>query len=238
MPRPVDVDKRAIVEQLRGMGLTAYEARCYVSLAGLGPADPRKVAAEARIPYPSAYESLKRLAAMGWVDLVVRRPATYRARRPDSIRAMVNSRVEETFDSLEKVYSPEPVEEAELVYTLRGREKVLAKVYEMLRGAKETVVLAAPTIGLEDAKVLELLAETVDRGVEVRAIGDEGASGLLPPGVEIRTGNLVAIDLLVDGKTALISLPDYSACGWIDSPAVASHFKQFLELLWNTSPPA
>lgn len=229
------MDRRAIIEQLRSMGLTAYEARCYVALAGLGPADPRKVASEARIPYPSAYEALKQLAALGWVDLVVKRPATYRARKPDSVRAMVSSRIEETFDSLKKVYSPEPVEEAELVFTLRGREKVLAKVYEMLRSAREAVVFVAPTIGLEDAKLLELLADAIDRGVRVRAVGDEGATGLLPPGAEIRTGNLVAIDLLVDGKTAMIALPDYSACGWIDSPAVASHFKQFLELLWSTS---
>jgi len=231
------VDRRAIVEQLRSMGLTAYEAKCYVSLTGLGPADPRKVAAEARIPHPNAYEALKRLAAMGWVDLVVKRPATYRARQPDSVRSMVSSKVDETFDSLGKFYNPESVEEAELVYTLRGREKVLAKVYEMLRCAKESVVLAAPSVGLEDAKLLELLAGAVDRGVNVRAIGDEGAPGLLPPATEIRTGHLVAIDLLVDGKFAMISLPDYSACGWIDSPAVASHFRQFLELLWNTSSP-
>jgi len=232
------MDRRAITEQLRGMGLTAYEARCYIALAGLGPADPRKVAAEARIPYPSAYEALKRLAALGWADLVVRRPATYRARRPESVKSMVAARTEETFDSLEKLYSAEPVEEAELVYTLRGKEKVLAKMYEMLRGAKESIVIAVPTMGLEEAKTLELLAEAVDRGIGVRIIGDEGAPGLAPPGVEIRTGNLVAIDLLVDGSTALISLPDCSACGWIDSPAVASHFKQFLELLWNTSTPA
>lgn len=232
------MDRRTMIERLRNMGLTAYEAKCYVSLAELGPAYPRKVAAEAGIPYPNAYEALKRLAALGWVDLVVRRPVTYRARKPESVKAMISSRIEEAFDSLQKVYSPEPAEEAELVYTLRGREKVLAKMYEMLRGAKESVVLVAPTMGLEDARLLELLAEVIERGVNVRAIGDEGAPGLLPPAAEIRTGNLVAIDLLVDGKTALISLPDYSACGWIDSPTVASHFKQFLELLWNTSSPA
>jgi len=232
------MDKRAIIEQLRSLGLTAYEARCYVALAGLGPADPRKVAAEARIPYPSSYEALKGLASLGWVELVVRRPATYRAKKPESVRAMINSRVGETFDSLEKFYSPEPVEEAELVYTLRGKEKVLAKVYEMIRDAKENVVLVAPTMGLEDARLLELLGGAIERGVDVRAIGDAEALGLLPPGVEIRTGNLVAIDLLVDGKMAMISLPDFSACGWIDSPTVASHFKQFLELLWNTSSPA
>jgi hypothetical protein len=93
-------------------------------------------------------------------------------------------------------------------------------------------------MGLEDAKLLELLQEAVERKVKVRAIGDEEAVGILPPGTEIRTGNLVAVDLLVDDKAALIALPDYSACGWVDSPAVASNFKQFLELLWSTSSPA
>ena len=176
------MDRRAIIEHLRNLGLTAYEAKCYVSLAELGPADPRKVAAEAGIPYPNAYEALKRLAALGWVDLVVRRPASYRARKPESVRAMVSSTIEETFDSLEKLYSPETAEEAELVYTLRGRQKVLAKVYEMLRGAKESVVLVAPTMGLEDARFLELLAEAIDRGVKVRAIGDEGALGFAAAG--------------------------------------------------------
>lgn len=231
------MDRRAVVEQLRSMGLTAYEAKCYVSLAELGPADPRRVASEARIPYPSAYEALKQLATLGWADLVVRKPATYRARRPDSVRAMVSSKIKETFDSLEEVYSSQASAETELVYTLRGKEKVLAKMHEMIRSANESIVLVAPTVGLEDATLLELVADAVVRGVNVRAIGDEGATGLLPPAVEIRTGNLVAIDLLVDGKTALISLPDCSACGWVDSPAVATHFKQFLELLWNTSSP-
>ncbi len=232
------MDSRAIVEQLKKLGLTGYEAKCYVSLVRLGPADPRKVAGDASIPYPSAYEALKNLVRDDWAEVVTKKPAAYRARKPASIRSMVSARIGGTFDELEKMYNPEPADEAELVYTIRGREKVLTRMYEMLKGAKESVVLVAPTMGLEDARLLELLEEAIARGVEVRAVGDEGASGILPPGTEIRTGTLVAVDLLVDSKKALISLPDYSACGWIDSPAVASHFRQFLELLWNTSAPA
>ncbi|MBI3859062.1 MAG: TrmB family transcriptional regulator [Thaumarchaeota archaeon] len=229
------MDRRRLVEELGRMGLTSYEAKCYVALAALGPSDPRTVAREARIPNPSSYEALRSLAAMGWADLVVKKPATYRAKKPKTVKAAVESRLEETFDSLEKLYSPEAAEETELVYTIRGREKVLGKIYEMLRGARRSVVLAAPTMGLEDAGLLELLHGAVERGVKVRAIGDDGATGILPPGAESRTSSLVAVDLLVDDKTAMISLPDYSACGWIDSPAVAEHFKQFLELMWNTS---
>ena len=90
----------ATVEELRDLGLTRYEAMCYISLAGLGPADPRRIAAEAGIPYPNAYEALSRLANMGWVELVKKRPATYRARRPESIKEMIASKLDGTFKTL------------------------------------------------------------------------------------------------------------------------------------------
>ena len=231
----MELDARAVVEQLKRLGLTGYEAKCYVSLVRLGPSDPRKVAADASIPYPSAYEALKELAREDWAEVVTKRPATYRASRPRAVKRMVESRVEETFEALERAYNPQPAEEAELVFTVRGREKVLAKICQMLNGAVESIVFVAPTMGLEEARLLEALEAAVARGVRVRAIGDEGALGILPPGIEIRMGNLVAVDVLVDGNAALISLPDYSACGWVNSPAVAGNFRQFLELLWNTS---
>ncbi len=231
------MDSRELVERLRRLGLTGYQAKCYVSLVRLGPSDPRKVAADASIPYPSAYEALKALVREGWAEEVTKKPAAYRAKRPSSVKEAVESRIGGTFESLERMYSSKPAEETELVYTVRGRERVLAKIYEMVGAAKESLILVSPAMGLEDAELLESVRRAVSRGVGVRVVGDEEAAGMAPPGAEVRTGSLVAVDLLVDSKAALISLPDYSACGWIDSPAVASHFRQFLELLWNTSTP-
>ena len=228
--------KRAeLVDQLMDFGLTSYEAKAYVALAGLGPSEPKKIADAASIPYPSAYTALKTLATKGWVEKVVSKPVTYRAKKPGSVKALISSRLDDSFKELQTIYRTEPVEEAELVYTLRGSERVLDKICELLRGASQSVVLVTPALGLENAKIMELLALAVGRGVRLRAICDDGAQGLLPPGAEIRTGNQVAFDLLIDDKVALIGLPDHSACGWIESPAVAGHFKQFLELLWNTS---
>ena len=71
------------------LGLTSYEAKAYVALAALGPSEPRKVAEDARMPYPSAYTALKALQSKGWVDQVVRKPVTYRAKNPASVKAMV-----------------------------------------------------------------------------------------------------------------------------------------------------
>jgi sugar-specific transcriptional regulator TrmB len=225
-------------EQLRSFGLSSYEAKSYVSLASLGPSEPKKVARDARIPYTSVYPALRGLEEKGWVEEVLARPLTYRATKPSRVKEMVATKLDEVFGGLENIYRTEALEEAELVYTLRGREKVLAKIYELVRGAKESIMIVAPALGIQDARLMELLSKAAERGVSVRAVCDDEAQGFLPPGVEIRTGNQVAFDLLVDDKVALIGLPDHSACGWIDSPTVASHFEQFLELLWSTSSPA
>jgi HTH-type transcriptional regulator, sugar sensing transcriptional regulator len=230
------LDARSAIEELQNLGLTRYEAMCYVALAKLGPADPRKVGSEAGIPLPNAYEALRRLTNKGWAEMIKKKPMTYRARRPDSVRETLMSHLDETFDALTSIYNTAPADEAELVYTLRGRERVLSKIHEMIEGANESLILVSPTLGL-DKSIIDSLKSALNRGVKVRAVLDEEgrSSGTVPEGIELRTGNLVAVDVLADDKAALISLPDYSACGWVDSPQVAGHFKQFLELMWNNS---
>ncbi len=231
------MDVRAAIEELQNLGLTRYEATCYIVLARLGSADPRKVGSEAGIPYPNAYEALRRLANKGWAELVKKKPKTYRARKPESVR---DRRWRRTLmrpsASCPRSTTPRLLRKRSWSTRSAGREKVLSKIREMIDGAKETLVLVSPTMGL-DKGVISLLEAALKRGVRVRAILDEeGANAAsLPREVETRTGNLVAVDVLVDDKAALISLPDYSACGWVDSPQVAGHFKQFLELMWNNS---
>jgi HTH-type transcriptional regulator, sugar sensing transcriptional regulator len=222
--------------ELRKLGLTSYEARCYVFLVKLGPSDPRNVAAKASMPNPSAYEALRRLGDLGWVELVTRRPRVYRARDPGTILVEIESKLKETFASLEAMYKATPSDQAELVYTLRGRERVLSKLVEMVRGAESSIMLVTPAETLKSSEtLLEEISRAASRKVKIRIITDRADLDGLPSRVEARTANIVAFDLLVDDRTALIGLPDFSACGWAESSAVASHFMQFLELLWSAS---
>ena len=222
--------------ELRKLGLTGYEAKCYVSLVKMGASDPRKVASKASVPYPSAYEALRKLQDLGWVELVTRRPAVYRARDPGTILNEEQSRLKVTFGALEEIYKSTPADQAELVYTLRGKDRVLSKLVEMIRGARSSITLVTPKETLEHSAILlDAVIRAAERGVEVRLIADNPNVRRLPTRVERRTGNVFAFDLLVDDSAVLIGLPDLSAAGWVDSSAVASHFSQFLELLWGAS---
>jgi sugar-specific transcriptional regulator TrmB len=205
-------------------------------LVKLGPRDPRKLAAKASVPYPNAYEALRRLSEKGWVELVTKRPAVYRARDPATVFGEIQPKLKETFESLEAIYKATPTDQAELVYTLRGRDRVLSKLVEMIRGARSSMMLVTPAETLVgSAAILQEIRSAAARGVRIRLMTDEKDVKGLPPKIEARTGNIVAFDLLVDDSTALIGLPDLSAAGWVDSSAVASHFMQFLELLWSSS---
>jgi HTH-type transcriptional regulator, sugar sensing transcriptional regulator len=227
------VDEDELSLELHKLGLTGYEARCYVFLVKLGPSDPRKVASSASVPYPNAYEALRRLTDLGWAEMVRRRPAVYRARAPKTVLGEIETKLRETFESLDAMYKSTPAEQTELVYTLRGRDRVVSKVTEMVEGAREKIMLVAPSETFSEPELLDVIHRAAARGVRVRVITDRWEA--LPLGVEGRTGTIVAFDLLVDDETALIGLPDLSACGWTDSSAVAIHFMQFIELLWDAS---
>lgn len=223
-----------LVARLREIGLTGYEAKCYISLVSLGPSDPRKVARHAGIPHPNAYESISRLVRTGWVELVRKRPALYRARRPRVIEEQIISEMDELFGNLERLYKTVPAVDAELVYTIRDPRNVSSKIHELMSGARDMVMMVGPWSSISELRLDRLLRQIIDEGVDVRVVTDS-SQNYLPRGVHVKLGNPVAFDLLVDGRVALIALPDFSACGWIDSPAVATHLMQFLELLWQNS---
>lgn len=229
------MDITEITQQLQKYGLTKYESSCYITLTRLGHSEPRKIAEVGGIPYPNAYESLKRLEDRGWVERVRRRPATYRARRPVIVRDEMITEIMELFENLDKLYNATPSEEAELVFTIREKRKVISKISELLKNVTENVIAVGPLQSFVDTRLKEMLIDLARRGINVRVISSGEVVATMPKEVDCRIGNPVAFDLLIDDRIALIALPDLSACGWADSAAIAGHFLQFLELMWSNA---
>ena len=45
----------------------------------------------------------------------------------------------------------------------------------------------------------------------------------------------MAINLVIDGTEAVISMPDLSVCGWANNALISLQFEGFLEQTWNIS---
>ena len=73
------------------------------------------------------------------------------------------------------------------------------------------------------------ISNALKRGVRVKVIAEP--STRVPEGVEVvRKPDLLATDVIVDSKQALIASPDLSICGYTDNPFLSSHFEYFLSI--------
>jgi len=220
---------------LRGLGLTEYEAKTYIALISVRSAAPREVAALAGIPYPSAYDALEALVKKGWVEAASGRPRRYRARAPDLVQKDSITAVERVFTELKKIYesSMERVEKPEIIYTIVGKAGVLKKIRETLSRAKKEAIIVLPHHEEFASYLDQIFTALIKKGVKVKLVTE---SKVPLKNIEVRLRKpILAVDVLVDEKEAIIGLPDYSACGWAENPVIAKHLKEFLELLWESS---
>lgn len=225
-----------LVGSLRRLDLTEYEARAYVALAELGPSSPRAVAQRAKIPHPSAYDALKTLVSKGWAETASSRPTIYSPKSPESIGKETIASLKEDFAQLEGIYRnvTSRTPRVEIIYTVMGRDKVLRKMFEMLDRAEESVTLVMPWSTEMTAKIVPKLQALEKRRVKIRLVTDDRDAASQFKKVRFRKP-ILAIDLSVDESEALIGLLDYSACGWVDNKFVAAHFREFLNLMWDSS---
>lgn len=71
-----------MIEELKKIGLSPYEATCYVCLLKNGPQKGKAIADLAHIPRTSVYPNLEELEKKGFVTLINTDPKTYRAKEP------------------------------------------------------------------------------------------------------------------------------------------------------------
>lgn len=74
-----------IIEGLRKLGLTEYEAKAYAALVGMGEATAREVHELSGVPRTRIYDILRDLGSKGFVEFVQGSPTYYRSVEPDRV---------------------------------------------------------------------------------------------------------------------------------------------------------
>ncbi|MEV6342989.1 helix-turn-helix domain-containing protein [Actinoplanes sp. NPDC051851] len=72
-----------LVANLRDLGFSTYEARCYAGLLGGGPQTGYAVAKSTGVPQPKVYEALRKLVTRGAARQLTGVPTRFVAERPD-----------------------------------------------------------------------------------------------------------------------------------------------------------
>jgi len=164
-------DSRAVaVDRLESLGLSAYAARTFVTLVGLGEATARDVSEASDVPRTHVYDAVGELEERGLVDVQPGSPKRFWAVSPEttgqSFEQTYRHRVETLREALSDVATGSRTAEQRGVWTVTGRQPVAQRAVEFVDRAESEVVYM--TVGdLLGDSVRDALGDATDRGVDV-----------------------------------------------------------------------
>ena len=217
------------------IGLSPYEATTYIALVAHGYGDAETIASTAGIPRTSSYKVLQSLEQKGFANSTSGRPVIYKPEPPAKMREMVEAQIRETFEKLELMHEIVGEKgEPQLIYTITGRDKVLAKIGELLDKSATSFVISTPVFAEIRDELGKKFTNAIQRGVEVVVI-TAPFQRVKEEVKVIRNENLIATDVISDSSRALLASTDLSACGFTDNPGLSQHLQRFLDILINSS---
>ncbi|HOI12701.1 MAG TPA: helix-turn-helix domain-containing protein [Methanoculleus sp.] len=180
MKAPRDVPT-PLLESLKSLGLTRYEALVYIGLLRTAGATATEVHAISGVPRASVYPVLDRLVQKELVSVSHTTPKRFDAVPPDqgveNLMRRIESDAESARTALDALYrekGPESRGDQELVWTIYGEENIRTRLAGMFRSAERSVEVLA-TWDLLRGGVLPLLDSVPDSiPVEVVTEGWEG----------------------------------------------------------------
>jgi sugar-specific transcriptional regulator TrmB len=94
--------KQSIVDGLKKVGLTEYEAKAYAALVGLGEATARDIHEASLVPRTRIYDILRDLTNKGFVEFIEGSPTYYRVVDPDLVMERIRDELVEAIDTSKK----------------------------------------------------------------------------------------------------------------------------------------
>lgn len=157
----------AVVDHLRTLGLSLYEARIYVGLLRMGAQNGNELSKTSGVPSSKVYSTVEKLIGLGIVHSVTRGSTThFVCIEPDELVARLRKQFNEPIDFLESALpGMASFEPTELFLNVAGLGAIRQACRSIVDTASESVNVS---VWGEDVDPLrESLTAAVDRGVRV-----------------------------------------------------------------------
>ena len=175
---PTEDPQSTAVEQLEQFGLSAYAARTFVALAGLGIGTARDVSQVSEVPRTRVYDAIDELRGRGLVDVKQSSPKQFWAISAESASRTFEHELRHRTDILRTALSElEPVERQETqrgVWTVDGQPAVTERVLQFFGNAEEEIVYMTVEELLTD-DLIDALSDAAERGVSIELGGVSGS---------------------------------------------------------------
>ncbi|PIO08752.1 hypothetical protein COU59_00240 [Candidatus Pacearchaeota archaeon CG10_big_fil_rev_8_21_14_0_10_34_12] len=250
--------KQELVKKVRDyFGMNIYEAKVWLALLRKGIASAGEVASFSGVPRSRTYDVLESLEKRGFAIAKLGKPMKYIGVKPkviieklkNNVRAdaeekMVElSRIKTTneFEALETLYNGglEPVKKEDVTVALKGKSNISNQIREIIKGAKEEVVICT---NVEDligkAKLFQQTFDSLKKGdvkLKIALSGDEKLIKKVSENFNIKFKK-IKINVkffIVDRKEILFYLSkskeEEDSAIWINSEFFAQAFASLFE---------
>lgn len=164
-----DAAEPLLASALRRLGFTDHEARAYLALVAGSPATAYEVANASGLPRANVYNVLRTLQAKGAIQPVSQEPLRYVPVDANDFFGRIEKTTSELCrDVVKQVERKAPNSNDAYVWIINGHREVIAKIKDLVDGAKTEVWIKAAAHLLEP--VIDRIVAAADRGVEVRII--------------------------------------------------------------------
>jgi len=238
----------SLEDKLRLFGLNRYEALAYAELARRGVLTSKEISDLAGIPYPRVYDVLTSLERKGWIVREPGKPMRYKAVEPEAVLKSVEretkKRLEEAREEIIRQLKPLGDSKKVGVWIIRGKERILEKVLEMLSTARSSLNLLVPFIPADLTEELSRIGEVIERkaaqGVVVRVVAGEELGRVEVAGAEVRVcGEKMGWVVIKDEEEVFYASPyteEAEGVGiWSDEPELVRIASVMFRYLWKGS---
>ncbi len=205
--------------RLEEVGLTEYEARCFVALSRVSDATAKELSRMADVPRSRVYDTVERLSQRGLVDVQQSSPRRFRAVPSEAAFERLRRDFESTLEAADAAVAELATQESageSGTWSISDRDHVIDRAVGLIDEAESAIhLLVAGERTVED-RLLDRLAAASSRDVTVVVeTSDEEVrarvAGAVPDADVVIADDLEETELVVDRWPGLLLLVDERA---------------------------
>ena len=171
---PLEDPRSAAIEELEQLGLSAYAARTFVALVGLGEGTAREVSQVSEVPRTRVYDAVDELHERGLIDVQQSSPKRFWSISADTASRMFERELQQRTDvlrtALSEIYPIDHHVEQRGVWTVSGEPAVTDRVLDFLAEADDEIVYMTVD-DLLTPELIGALKDATERGVSLKLGG-------------------------------------------------------------------
>lgn len=163
-------EEHEAVKALEELGLSNYEAKCFVALCHVPQGTAKEISQISEVPRSRVYDTVNRLHERGLVDIQQSDPREYKAVPKEAaferLRRDYDATIESANEALENL-QPVQSKDDQGVWATTSSEHVVDRIVTLLDDAKHSVHLLIGDDTTLDDRTIERLNAASDRGVRI-----------------------------------------------------------------------